>query len=236
MPSEEIVTPSCIAAMKRGGSAVIRSTARAPRLPSCSSSMIRVRRDVTRPYSAATKNAFRSSRPTRASISSRKVMRRFPARAYWAAVRRPRESSGEYNGESRRYEHMFYDPVMRVEYREEPCRVALNRVKGMPFDWSLNPYMGCVHRCTFCYVRAFEHRADRPSDNRYGSSIRVKTNVADVLRQRARPPELERRADRDRRRDRPVPAGRGPVPPDARLRRGAARTRARRSRSSPEAR
>jgi len=71
---------------------------------------------------------------------------------------------------------------MRVEYREEPCRSALNRVKGMPFAWSLNPYMGCAHRCTFCYVRAFELRADRPSDDRYGRSIRVKTNVADVLR------------------------------------------------------
>jgi DNA repair photolyase len=69
-----------------------------------------------------------------------------------------------------------------VEYREEPCKVALNRVKGMPFEWSLNPYMGCVHRCTFCYVRAFEHRADRPSDHRYGRSIRVKLNIADVLR------------------------------------------------------
>jgi len=71
---------------------------------------------------------------------------------------------------------------MRVEYREEPCRSALNRVKGMPFGWSLNPYMGCVHRCTFCYVRAFEARADRPWDDRYGASIRVKTNVAQVLR------------------------------------------------------
>ena len=71
---------------------------------------------------------------------------------------------------------------MRVEYREEPCRSALNRVKGMPFGWSLNPYMGCVHRCTFCYVRAFEARADRPSDDRYGTSIRVKTNVVEVLR------------------------------------------------------
>jgi DNA repair photolyase len=71
---------------------------------------------------------------------------------------------------------------MRVRYREEPCKVALNRVKGMPFGWSLNPYMGCVHRCTFCYVRAFEHRADRPADDRYGTSIRVKVNIADVLR------------------------------------------------------
>ena len=71
---------------------------------------------------------------------------------------------------------------MRIEYREEPCKSALNPVKGMGFKWSLNPYMGYVHRCTFCYVRAFEKRSDRPSDDRYGTSIRVKTNVADVLR------------------------------------------------------
>jgi DNA repair photolyase len=78
---------------------------------------------------------------------------------------------------------------MRGNYREEPCRSALNRVKGMRFKWSLNPYMGCVHRCTFCYVRAFERRADRPSDDRYGTSIRVKVNVAEVLRR-----ELARRS------------------------------------------
>jgi DNA repair photolyase len=71
---------------------------------------------------------------------------------------------------------------MSAEYREEPCRSALNRVSGMPFGWSLNPYMGCAHRCTFCYVRAFERRADRPFDDRYGQSIRVKVNVVEVLR------------------------------------------------------
>src|SRR5881392_223673 len=58
----------------------------------------------------------------------------------------------------------------------------------MPFAWSLNPYMGCAHRCTFCYVRAFELRADRASDDRYGRSIRIKVNVAEVLRRElARP-------------------------------------------------
>jgi DNA repair photolyase len=77
---------------------------------------------------------------------------------------------------------VFYTPSVRVEYREEPCKVALNRVKGMAFKWSLNPYMGCVHQCTFCYVRAFELRADRPYDDRYGQSIRVKTNIVEVLR------------------------------------------------------
>jgi DNA repair photolyase len=78
---------------------------------------------------------------------------------------------------------------MAVVYREEPCRSALNRVTGMPFGWSLNPYMGCAHRCTFCYVRGFEKRADRPWDDRYGRSIRVKTNVVEVLRR-----ELGRRS------------------------------------------
>ncbi|HEU4971926.1 MAG TPA: radical SAM protein [Gaiellaceae bacterium] len=81
---------------------------------------------------------------------------------------------------------------MRVAYREEPCRSALNRVKGMPFAWSLNPYTGCAHRCTFCYVRAFEARADRPSDDRYGRSIRVKVNVADVLRGELERPSWKR--------------------------------------------
>jgi DNA repair photolyase len=86
---------------------------------------------------------------------------------------------------------MFYREcaTMRPEYREEPCRSALNRVQGMPFRWSLNPYMGCAHQCTFCYVRAFERRADRPSGDAYGRSIRVKVNVADVLRR-----ELARRS------------------------------------------
>ena len=78
---------------------------------------------------------------------------------------------------------------MRVAYREEPCRTALNRVEGMGFRWSLNPYMGCAHRCAFCYVRGFERRADRPSDERYGTSVRVKVNIVEVLRR-----ELARRS------------------------------------------
>src|SRR5256886_8357223 len=81
---------------------------------------------------------------------------------------------------------------MAVGYREEPCRSALNRVQGMGFRWSLNPYMGCAHRCTFCYVRAFERRADRPSDSRYGTSIRVKVNVVERLRDELARPNWER--------------------------------------------
>src|SRR5438093_1261122 len=62
----------------------------------------------------------------------------------------------------------------------------------MDFNWSLNPYMGCAHRCAFCYVRAFERRADRPGDDRYGESIRVKVNVAEVLREELARPSWRR--------------------------------------------
>jgi DNA repair photolyase len=94
-------------------------------------------------------------------------------------------------------EHLFYHALMEspearladVEYLEVQCKSALNPVKGMGFSWSLNPYTGCEHRCAFCYVRAFELRADRPSDDRYGRAIRVKVNVAAVLRS-----ELSRRS------------------------------------------
>src|SRR5689334_17955802 len=64
--------------------------------------------------------------------------------------------------------------------RDEPCGSALKRLKAWWFDWSLNPYMGCARQCTFCYVRTFEKRADRPSDDRPGAWIRVKTNIAEV--------------------------------------------------------
>jgi DNA repair photolyase len=58
----------------------------------------------------------------------------------------------------------------------------------MPFAWSLNPYTGCAHQCTFCYVRGFELRAGRPADRRYGMRVRVKTNIVQVLRRElARP-------------------------------------------------
>jgi len=52
--------------------------------------------------------------------------------------------------------------------------------------------MGCSHRCAFCYVRAFERRAERASDDSYGRSIRVKVNVAAVLRAELARPSWER--------------------------------------------
>src|SRR5581483_9402179 len=69
-----------------------------------------------------------------------------------------------------------------TDYIERTCTTALSKVDAhMPFRWSLNPYVGCIHRCVFCYVRAFEQRADRDAGEGYGRGIRVKVNIATQL-------------------------------------------------------
>ena len=69
----------------------------------------------------------------------------------------------------------------RVHYEEIQCRSALNRVKGMDFEWSLNPYRGCVHGCHYCFARRYHSYFDLDAGNDFTSVIFVKENVAKVL-------------------------------------------------------
>src|SRR5215218_1770954 len=70
----------------------------------------------------------------------------------------------------------------RVEYREILCKSALNRVHGMPFEWSLNPYRGCVHACHYCYARASHTYFGLDADRDFETKILVKVNFVEVLR------------------------------------------------------
>jgi DNA repair photolyase len=70
----------------------------------------------------------------------------------------------------------------RPLYREIRCKSALNRVRGMPFSWSLNPYRGCAHACHYCYARASHSYLGLNVDEDFESQIFVKTNFVEVLR------------------------------------------------------
>jgi len=70
-----------------------------------------------------------------------------------------------------------------VRYKETECRSALNRVHGMGFKWSLNPYRGCVHGCHYCFARRYNSYADLDPGNDFSGLVFVKTNVVDVLKE-----------------------------------------------------
>jgi DNA repair photolyase len=79
-----------------------------------------------------------------------------------------------------------------ARYQEVRCRSALNPVKGMPFDWTLNPYRGCTHACHYCYARRYHTQFELGADDEFASVIFVKTNVADVLRRELSRPSWTR--------------------------------------------
>jgi DNA repair photolyase len=70
-----------------------------------------------------------------------------------------------------------------VRYREVTVKSALTRVQGMPyFSWSLNPYKGCAHACTYCYAREYHARMGRDTGAGFDREVDVKVNFAAVLR------------------------------------------------------
>jgi DNA repair photolyase len=70
---------------------------------------------------------------------------------------------------------------------EKTAKSILNKSKV--FDYCLNPYTGCSHRCRYCYAALFMPRYSGHSEPR-GQWVEAKTNAPDLLRRqlvRARP-------------------------------------------------
>jgi len=64
------------------------------------------------------------------------------------------------------------------------ARTVLNPVRApsMPFRWSINPYRGCGHGCSFCYARSTHLYLDRPADDTFQRHIFWKAGAPDILR------------------------------------------------------
>ena len=79
-----------------------------------------------------------------------------------------------------------------ARYQEVACRSALNRVRGMPFGWTLNPYRGCTHGCHYCFARRYQPHLELDAGDEFASVILVKVNFVEVLRR-----ELAKRRRRE---------------------------------------
>ncbi|WNQ13043.1 hypothetical protein MJA45_08450 [Paenibacillus aurantius] len=71
----------------------------------------------------------------------------------------------------------------RIEYDRITTKQILNRVTtpSMPFEWSINPYRGCQHGCSFCYARAFHSFLGMDYDDTFQNHILIKENAAASL-------------------------------------------------------
>ncbi|RFA16463.1 radical SAM protein [Subtercola boreus] len=78
-----------------------------------------------------------------------------------------------------------------ITFHEVMAKSALNQVPGqsrMPFSYTINPYRGCTHACTYCFARPTHTYLDLDSGQDFDNQIVVKVNVAEVLaRELAKP-------------------------------------------------
>lgn len=64
-------------------------------------------------------------------------------------------------------------------YRETTCTMACNKLKRKhPYEWDLNIYRGCEHKCAYCYA---VYSQDYMDNGDFFEDIFVKTNVAERL-------------------------------------------------------
>lgn len=69
--------------------------------------------------------------------------------------------------------------MRNIQIREVEAKSALNR-SGLPeLDYALNPYLGCLHGCRYCYA-ADMTPGDSPET--WGSLVAVRKNIVDVLK------------------------------------------------------
>ncbi|GAA4174800.1 Rv2578c family radical SAM protein [Gryllotalpicola koreensis] len=85
-----------------------------------------------------------------------------------------------------------------IVFHEILAKSALNQVPGgskvMPYAWTINPYRGCSHACSYCFARPTHKYLELNVGRDFDSQIIVKVNVAEVLRRElARPKWQENR-------------------------------------------
>src|SRR5262249_14987840 len=86
------------------------------------------------------------------------------------------------HGESLREGH-------NVEYFTLPAKSVLNRCvskRGVPFEWTINPYRGCEFGCKYCYARYTHEFMAISHGIAFEQKSYVKQHTEELLRQELR--------------------------------------------------
>lgn len=93
---------------------------------------------------------------------------------------------------SNRFERLSYEPLpedeekkVQTKFIEIAPKSIVNKVKSpdVGMDYSLNPYQGCEHGCTYCYARTTHEFWGYSAGVDFEQTILVKKNAPALLRQ-----------------------------------------------------
>jgi DNA repair photolyase len=88
-------------------------------------------------------------------------------------------------------ERITHPEFAGIEFVHVRAKSLLNHVPsaaGMPFQWTINPYRGCTHACTYCFARPSHTYLDLDAGRDFESVIVVKVNAVERLRAELRAP------------------------------------------------
>jgi DNA repair photolyase len=76
-----------------------------------------------------------------------------------------------------------------LSFHEIESKTILNRVpgNGLPFNWTINPYRGCSHACSYCFARPTHEYLGFDMGKDFDSEIVVKVNAAELTRAETAP-------------------------------------------------
>lgn len=82
-------------------------------------------------------------------------------------------------------EHGSVSGQIKTEYFDDDSKsiVSENASPDVPFTYSLNPYRGCAHGCSYCYARPTHEYLGLSAGLDFESKILVKKNAATLFRE-----------------------------------------------------
>jgi DNA repair photolyase len=81
--------------------------------------------------------------------------------------------------------HFEAPGAIQTRFYEVRAKSILNRVPAasrMPFRWTINPYRGCTHACSFCFARPTHTYLDFNAGKDFEREIVVKVNAPELVR------------------------------------------------------
>src|SRR5438552_13563107 len=76
-------------------------------------------------------------------------------------------------------------PAVKLQVFEDDSRSILSRNESpdLAFRWSVNPYRGCFHACSYCYARTSHEYLGFGAGTDFDRKIVVKVNAPELLRE-----------------------------------------------------